>query len=85
LIFCLSFYRVFLGKQEFLKIVSKAKQHQKEILWKNIWNQARANGQNKEDKITIKIPYQGKESKGENDMFETELTIGEVEEILKGV
>ncbi|EEZ98110.1 uncharacterized protein LOC103315104 [Tribolium castaneum] len=72
------------GKHEFLKIVSKAKQHQKDILWKNIWNQAKANGQTKNDKITIKIPVQSKGNKSEH-IFETEISIGEIEQILKGV
>ncbi|KAJ3667141.1 hypothetical protein Zmor_002543 [Zophobas morio] len=72
-----------LGKQEFLKIVSKAKQNQKDVLWKNIWNQAKANGQTKSDKITIKIPCQG--GKEGQKFFETEITIGEVEELLNGV
>ncbi|XP_044258399.1 uncharacterized protein LOC123007267 isoform X2 [Tribolium madens] len=72
------------GKQEFLKIVTKAKQHQKDILWKNIWNQAKANGQTKNDKITIKIPVQNKGIKGDH-TFETEISIGEIEQILKGV
>ncbi|RZB39847.1 hypothetical protein BDFB_004578 [Asbolus verrucosus] len=71
------------GKEEFLKIVAKAKQYQKDVLWRNIWNQAKANTQTRDDKITIKIPGSGKDSKG-NVMLETELTIGEVEEILRG-
>lgn len=73
-----------LGKEEFFKIVTKAKQHQKDILWKNIWNQANANGQTKEDKITIKIPVQNKGSKIEHHIVETEISIGEIEKILKG-
>lgn len=68
------------AKEEFIKIVSRAKGAQKEMLWKNIWNQAKINGQSRDDKITIKIPVL--KNTGSNEMFQTELTIKEVEEVL---
>ncbi|KAK9881080.1 hypothetical protein WA026_014424 [Henosepilachna vigintioctopunctata] len=69
-----------LEKIEFLRTLSKTKDCDKEKLWDSIWAQAKANGQTKQDKVTIQLPRRnGSEF---NDMMEIEFTIGEIEFML---
>ncbi|KAL3278201.1 hypothetical protein HHI36_013540 [Cryptolaemus montrouzieri] len=69
-----------LEKLEFLRTLSRTKDSDKEKLWESIWAQAKANGQSKQDKVTIQLPRRnGTEF---NDMIEIEFTIGEIEYML---
>lgn len=65
---------------EFLRTLSRTKDSDKERLWESIWAQAKANGQTKQDKVTIQLPR--KNGSEFNDMIEIEFTIGEIEYML---
>ncbi|XP_045465247.1 uncharacterized protein LOC123674447 [Harmonia axyridis] len=69
-----------LEKLEFLRTLSRTKDSDKERLWESIWAQAKANGQTKQDKVTIQLPR--KNGSEFNDMIEIEFTIGEIEYML---
>ncbi|XP_023310936.1 uncharacterized protein LOC111691805 [Anoplophora glabripennis] len=69
-------------KTEFRETLSNTKESDKLKLWHSVWIQAKMNGQNRDDKVTIQMP--DRKNLRNNKTVEIEYTIAELEELLVG-
>lgn len=73
-------------KSKFLKRLSKTKTGKHETFWHSIWNQAKAHGKSKQDKVTIQVPIESDsrcDPRKTPEVTEVELTIADIESMAK--